>query len=129
MKMVLAVAAGGAFGAVARYLVVTGIGRAFGPHDFPWSTLTVNIAGSVLMGVLIELMALVWSPSQEMRAFLVIGVLGAFTTFSTFSLDVVALAERGQALYLAVYVAGSVILCVGGLYAAMHVMRTVLRTF
>lgn len=127
MQMIFTVAAGGAFGAVARYLVVTGVGRWLGPHDFPWGTLAVNVVGSVLMGVLIELMALVWSPSQEMRAFLVIGVLGAFTTFSTFSLDVVSLAERGQALYLAVYVAGSVILCVGGLYAAMSVMRTVLR--
>ena len=127
MKMILAVAAGGAFGAVARYLVMSGIGRWLGPHDFPWGTLTVNIAGSVLMGVLIELMALVWSPSQEMRAVLVIGVLGAFTTFSTFSLDVVVLYERGQTLFVAAYVAGSVVLCVGGLFSAMHLMRAVLR--
>ena len=127
MQMILAVAAGGAFGAVARYLVMTGIGRLLGPHDFPWGTLTVNIAGSVLMGVLIEMLALVWSPSQEVRAFLVVGVLGAFTTFSTFSLDVVVLVERGQNLFVSAYVAGSVVLCVGGLFAAMHVMRTVLR--
>lgn len=127
MQMILAVAVGGAFGAVARYLVVTGVGRMLGPHDFPWGTLTVNVVGSVLMGVLIELMALVWSPSQELRAFLVIGVLGAFTTFSTFSLDVAVLVERGQNLFVAAYVAGSVALCVGGLFAAMHVMRAVLR--
>jgi CrcB protein len=127
MQMILAVAAGGAFGAVARYLVVTGVGRLLGPHDFPWGTLTVNVVGSVLMGVLIELMALVWSPSQELRAFLVIGILGAFTTFSTFSLDVAVLVERGHNLFVAAYVAGSVALCVGGLFAAMHVMRAVLR--
>lgn len=127
MQMILAVAAGGAFGAVARYLVATGIGRLLGPHDFPWGTLTVNVVGSVLMGVLIELLALVWSPSQELRALLVVGVLGAFTTFSTFSLDVAVLMQRGQTLFVAAYVAGSVLLCVGGLFAAMHVMRTVLR--
>ena len=125
--MILAVAAGGAAGAVGRYLVMSGIGRLLGPHDFPWGTLTVNIVGSVLMGVLIELLALVWSPSQELRAFLVVGVLGAFTTFSTFSLDVVALAERGQTLFVATYVTGSVVLCVGGLFGAMHVMRMILR--
>jgi len=127
MKMILAVAAGGAFGAVGRYLVMSGVGRMLGPHDFPWGTLTVNIVGSVLMGVLIEVLALIWSPSQEMRAFLVVGVLGAFTTFSTFSLDVVVLVERGQNLFVAAYVAGSVLLCVGGLFAGLHVMRMLLR--
>ncbi len=127
MKMIFAVAAGGAFGAVARYLVMTGVGRLLGPHDFPWGTLTVNVVGSILMGVLIELLALVWSPSQELRALLVVGVLGAFTTFSTFSLDVVALFERGQTLFVAAYVAGSVVLCVGGLLAGLHVMRLLLR--
>jgi len=127
MKMILAVAAGGALGAVGRYLVMSGVGRMLGPHDFPWGTLTVNIVGSVLMGVLIEVLALVWSPSQELRAFLVVGVLGAFTTFSTFSLDVVVLVERGQNLFVAAYVAGSVLLCVGGLFAGLHVMRMLLR--
>ena len=127
MKMILAVAAGGAFGAVGRYLVMSGVGRMLGPHDFPWGTLTVNIVGSVLMGVLIELLALVWSPSQELRAFMVVGVLGAFTTFSTFSLDVVVLVERGQNLFVAAYVAGSVLLCVGGLFAGLQIMRMFLR--
>ena len=127
MKMILAVAAGGAFGAVGRYLVMSGVGRMLGPHDFPWGTLTVNVVGSVLMGVLIELLALVWSPSQELRAFLVVGVLGAFTTFSTFSLDVVVLVERGQNLFVAAYVAGSVLLCVGGLFAGLQIMRMLLR--
>ena len=127
MKMILAVAADGAFGAVGRYLVMSGVGRMLGPHDFPWGTLTVNVVGSVLMGVLIELLALVWSPSQELRAFLVVGVLGAFTTFSTFSLDVVVLVERGQNLFVAAYVAGSVLLCVGGLFAGLQIMRMLLR--
>ena len=127
MNMVIAVAAGGAVGAVARHLVMSGIGRVFGHHAFPWGTLTVNVAGSLLMGLLVEVMALVWSPSQELRALLTVGVLGAFTTFSTFSLDIVVLMQRGQGLLAALYVAASVFLCVGGLYAGLHLSRAVLR--
>ena len=79
-------AAGGALGASARYLLGRASGRLFG-FGFPWGTLTVNVLGCFLMGVLIEAMALRWPVHNELRAFLTVGVLGGFTTFSAFSAD------------------------------------------
>jgi len=123
-SMIVAVAAGGAIGAVGRYLVMSGVGRWIG-HGFPWGTLVVNVMGSLAMGILVEVMAMTWSPSPEVRALLIVGVLGAFTTFSTFSLDVVLLLERGAVLPAALYVAASVVVCIVGLYVGMHGMRAV----
>ena len=95
MKIILAIAAGGALGAVARHFVNNQITHWLG-DGFPWGILVANVAGSFAIGVLAESMALAWSPSQELRAFMIVGGLGAFTTFSTFSLQVVLLYERGQ---------------------------------
>lgn len=125
MKLVLAIALGGAIGAVGRHYVSVAMTVLVG-HGFPWGTLVVNIVGSFLMGVLIETMALTWSPSAEMRALLTVGVLGAFTTFSTFSLDVATLYERGTPLALAVYVAASVAISILALFAGLRLMRLVL---
>ena len=93
---------------------------------FPYWTMAVNIVGSFLLGALVEIMALVWSPSEEMRVFLVVGVLGAFTTFSNFSFDTVALIQRNELGLAALYVAGSVILSVVGFFAGLTVLRQVL---
>ena len=125
MTAVLAVAAGGALGAVARYLVFVQMGQWFGV-GFPWGTITVNILGSFLMGAFIEASALVWSPSPELRAFVVVGVLGAFTTFSTFSMDVVALAQRGAYAPAAAYIAGSVVLSIAALFVGLRLFRALL---
>lgn len=125
MKLVLAIALGGAIGAVGRHYVSVATTLLVG-HGFPWGTLVVNIVGSFAMGALIETMALVWSPSLEMRALLTVGVLGAFTTFSTFSLDVATIYERGTPLVLAVYVAASVALSILALFAGLRLMRLVL---
>jgi CrcB protein len=122
MKLLLAIAAGGAFGAVGRYLVMSQVGHWLGT-GFPWGTLTVNVVGSVAMGVIVELGALVWSPSPEMRAFLVVGTLGAFTTFSTFSLDAVVLIERNAFVPMALYITLSVFLCLVGLFFGMTLTR------
>ena len=78
MKVLLAVAAGGAIGAVGRYLLVTQVGHWFGTA-FPLGTIVVNVLGSFILGALVEIMALAWSPSLELRALLTVGVLGAFT--------------------------------------------------
>jgi CrcB protein len=125
MNMFLSVAAGGAIGACARYGVAQVMLRLLGP-GYPYGTLFVNVFGSLLMGVLIETIALRWSPSPEMRVLLVTGFLGAFTTFSAFSLDVALLVQKGATLSALGYVLLSVILSIGGLFAGMHIMRMVL---
>ncbi len=122
---ILAVAAGGAVGAVARYLVATGATHLFG-LGFPYGTLIVNVVGSFVLGCLAEAMALVWTPSRELRAFLVVGMLGAFTTFSTFSLDSVALFERREYVSAGLYVVISVVVSIAALVAGMRLMRVVL---
>lgn len=124
MKMVLYVAIGGALGSVARYLTGVGLGRWLGA-GFPWATLTVNIVGSLVMGILVGLMAQRWVPSGEMRAFLTIGILGGFTTFSTFSLDAAGLLQRGEMGMAAAYVLSSVIMGIGGLFAGLYLVRMV----
>ncbi len=125
MKMLLSVAAGGAIGASGRYLVSVLVSRVAG-YGFPYATIIENILGCLLLGALVEFMALNWSPSQEMRAFLVIGVLGSFTTFSAFSLDAVSLFERGQLGLAGAYVAGSVVLSLAGFVVGMMTLRVVL---
>lgn len=125
MNMFLSVAIGGALGACARYGVAQAMLRTFGP-GYPYGTLFVNIVGSFLMGMLIETIALRWSPSPELRVLLVTGFLGGFTTFSAFSLDVALLVEKGETLSAAAYVLMSVVLSIGGLFAGLHIMRAVL---
>lgn len=125
MNLVLAIAAGGALGAVGRHLVGAAALRLFGA-GFPVGTVTVNIVGSFLMGALVALMALKLSPSPELRAFLTVGLLGGFTTFSAFSLDAVLLYERGAFAAAAAYVAVSVVCSIGGLVAGLQIVRQVL---
>jgi len=124
MKEFLAVAAGGAFGAVCRYLVYVLAGQILGA-GFPFGTLIVNIVGSFIMGVLVEGAALAWTMGPQLRLFLVVGTLGAFTTFSTFSLDVAVLYERGRLGLVAGYILISMICSIGALFAALYVMRRI----
>lgn len=121
----LAVACGGALGAVGRFAIMRLMTQLAGT-GFPYATLAVNVIGSFAMGVLVEVFALKVNPSAEVRAFLVIGVLGAFTTFSTFSLDAVALFERGATLAAGAYVALSVTLSIAGLLIGLSLSRSVL---
>ncbi|NQU70715.1 MAG: fluoride efflux transporter CrcB [Rhodospirillales bacterium] len=129
MTTLFSVALGGAVGAASRHLVggwlggwLTGL---FG-GSLPLGNVAVNLIGSFLLGVLIEFSALSWSPSPDMRSFLVIGLLGGFTTFSAFSLEVVVLFERGRLDLAALYAIGSVVLAIGGLFIGMKLMRAVL---
>jgi fluoride exporter len=125
MKMILSIALGGALGAVGRYLVMSGVGRWL--SDFaPIATLSVNVLGSFVLGALIEVLALTWSPGREMQAFLVVGVLGSFTTFSTFSMDVIFLLERGDMAGAATYAVLSVVTSVVALFFGMYLLRQVL---
>ncbi len=121
MTPLLQVALGGALGASARYMTGIAAARLLG-KGFPWGTLTVNIVGSFLMGVLV--VALLHLSANRYAPLLMTGVLGGFTTFSAFSLDAITLYERGQGGLAAVYVAGSVILSLAALLAGLTLARS-----
>lgn len=123
--LLLAVAAGGAAGSVARFTVTSLLGRLLGT-GFPWGTVAVNIAGSLIMGVLTGLAAQRWSLGLEARALIFTGLLGGFTTFSTFSLDIVTLIERGTWVTAALYGTTSVVLGVLGLILGLSLARWIL---
>jgi CrcB protein len=123
-NLLLSVAIGGALGSLARYLAMIGIGAWLGA-SFPWGTLTVNVIGSAIMGLIIEGSALRWNIGEEWRAFLTVGILGGFTTFSTFSLDVAVLIERHELLNAALYIVASVLVSVGALFGVMYLLRQV----
>jgi len=121
---VLAVALGGALGAVARYLAsgwIQDASRSF----FPWGTLWVNVAGSLLLGF-----ALVWlQASAEVRALVTIGFLGSFTTFSTFSYETMAMLRDGEWWRAGGYTAGSLALGLVAVAAGAAIASGVLRTW
>ncbi|KAA0681095.1 fluoride efflux transporter CrcB [Roseomonas genomospecies 6] len=119
----VAVALGGAVGSAARYLLMTVVGHWFGTQ-FPYGTLVVNAVGCFTMGVLAELAALVWSPSPELRALVMVGVLGGFTTFSSFTLDVGVLVARNALPAAAGYILASMVLTIAGFFAGLAVVRS-----
>ena len=125
MQGIVAVAAGGMIGAVCRYLVMIAATKMFG-HGFPFGTLIVNVVGSFAMGVLVEAMALGWTVSNEVRLMLAVGLLGSFTTFSTFSLDFYALYERQAYIPLFAYASGSFGISVFALILGLTVTRHLL---
>jgi len=114
---------GGGIGAALRHLVNLGAARLFGVA-FPWGTLAVNIAGSLIMGLLAAWFATRYAgPDHHLRLFLATGILGGFTTFSAFSLDTVVLWERGAHAAAAGYVGASVVLSIGALVAGLALGR------
>ncbi len=124
MRLLMLAAAGGAIGSGARYLVNVACARAFG-SSFPWSTLTVNIAGCLAMGLVTELVMRRFDGSAEARVFLATGILGGFTTFSAFALDFAAL-MRGEAAGAAlVYMLASVMLSILAVYAGLAIGKAV----
>ena len=126
MKTVMAIALGGALGAVARHFISHWSVVALG-NGFPWGTLTVNVVGCFALGVVVEVMALVWSPAADWRAFLTVGLLGAFTTFSAFALDISILHERGEMLQAILYITVSVAGSIAAIFAGMSLTRAVLQ--
>jgi CrcB protein len=124
MKSYLLVFLGAGIGGSLRHAVNLACARAFGT-GLPWGTLTVNVVGSLIMGVLAAWLAFKagegWS--QPLRLFLATGILGGFTTFSAFSLDAVLLWERGEAGTALAYVAVSVLLSIGGLITGLALVR------
>lgn len=123
MQSFLLVGLGGALGAMSRYGIALLVGR-WWPGGFPLATLLVNVVGSVLMGVLVGSLARLLPPHQEeLRLFLAVGVLGGFTTFSSFSLDTIVLIQRGAWIEAGAYVFLSVVVCLIGLYLGLLVTR------
>lgn len=124
MSATLLVFLGAGVGGALRHGVNVACARAFGT-GFPWSTLTVNVVGSFAMGLLAGWLALKagegWT--QNARLFLATGVLGGFTTFSAFSLDVALLWERAEIAAALAYTAGSVVLSVGALALGLLLVR------
>ena len=122
----LHVALGGAIGSVLRYQAGRWMTYWLGPQAvsmFPWATLAVNALGSMLMGVFAGWLARHGPGGDEMRLLLGVGVLGGFTTFSAFSLELVLLMQRGQFGYAALYLILSLALGVSGLIFGLAVMR------
>ena len=124
MRLLMLATVGGGLGAGARYLVQAGMMRVLGA-GFPWWTFAINIVGSFLMGVVATHVAARFGGSPEVRTFLATGILGGFTTFSAFSLDVANLVEKNQFAAAAFYVAGSVGLSILALYAGFALAKAV----
>ncbi|MEW6511358.1 MAG: fluoride efflux transporter CrcB [Bacteroidota bacterium] len=125
MQQILLIAAGGSLGAVARYGVSTFVYHAT-RGTFPWGTLVVNVTGSFIIGVLIELFDTAVIPSGW-RSFITIGFLGAYTTFSTFTLETVNLIRDGELQLAAVNVLASnlvgLLFVVLGIYSSRFLLR------
>ena len=117
IRNLLLVALGGALGSVGRYLVsrwMTG--------TFPWGTLTVNLLGSLLIGLLTGLVAK-GSLSPEMKLLLVTGFCGGFTTFSTFANESFSMTKAGDVLMMALYIGGSVAIGILAVYVGLQIAR------
>lgn len=115
MKQILAIAVGGSLGALLRYGVANGVHAVLG-RGFPYGTLVVNVSGCLAMGVLYVLLVERLAVSPEWRAALLIGVLGAFTTFSSFSMETFALFEEGERMKALMNVVLSVSLCLAAVW-------------
>ena len=117
---------GAGVGGGLRHLVNTLVTRLAGT-GFPWGIMVINVTGSLVMGLAAGWLAFKSSAgwSQNARLFGMTGILGGYTTFSAFSLDVALLWERGQVLAAALYIAGSVALSILGLFAGLAIVRAV----
>jgi CrcB protein len=123
MNAFLLVGIGGALGSIARYGSGVLVGRIW-PMNFPLATMLVNISGSLIMGLFIGFLARTTPAWQaDARLFFAVGVLGGFTTLSSFSLDTLTLIERGEIGQATIYVLGSIVVSVLALFVGLLIMR------
>lgn len=118
----LIVFVGGGLGATLRHFINVLCARCMAP-GFPWGTFIINITGSTVMGLIAGYLAFKGEASQPWRLFLMTGILGGYTTFSAYSLDAALLYERGELWLAALYVTGSVVLSIAGLFAGLALIR------
>ena len=118
----LLVFVGGGLGAALRHLINLTCARLMGT-GFPWGTFIINITGSTVMGLIAGYLAFKGEASQPWRLFLMTGILGGYTTFSAYSLDAALLYERGELMLAALYVIGSVVLSIAGLFGGLALVR------
>jgi fluoride exporter len=119
----LIVFAGAGIGGALRHGVNIAVAKIWG-IDFPFGTLSINVFGSLAMGLVVGYFAYIGAAPQQLRLFLTTGMVGGFTTFSAFSLETVMLYERGQWAAAAAYVISSTALSVGALFAGLVLVRS-----
>ena len=122
MKQLFAIAAGGALGSVLRYGLSTWV-HSFAGRGFPYGTLVVNVLGCLAMGFLFVLLVERMGENSVLRAGLLIGVLGGFTTFSAFSIETFSLIEQGALVKATGNMAASLVLCIGATWLGVLLAR------
>ena len=122
MITIIAIALGGALGAVLRYILGNQISIIFGTN-FPFSILIINVIGSFFMGMAIESFSLFSVSNEPLQKFLTVGVLGAFTTFSTFSLDALDLIMKNRISDAFLYISASVLLAIAFLFLGIQFIK------
>ena len=122
-KLAMIIGMGGAVGSILRYLVSVIVGGSY--ETFPWHTFIVNTVGCFLMGVLTEYMALYWSISYALKAFLTVGFLGGFTTYSSFALDFGSLYSKGQLTAAIVYLVATNVSVIAAFFSGIFLIRNI----
>ena len=126
-SVLAAISVGGAAGAVARFAIANAWPAA--PNGFPWATFVINVTGCLLIGVLMVAIAEVWPRHRLLRPFLGTGVLGGYTTFSTYTGDIQQLVAAGAARTGLLYLAGTLVAALAAVAAALTVTRRLTRRY
>ena len=126
MKNLIFIFLGGGLGSMARYGTTHFVNRFTSTVTFPWHTLTVNLIGAFLIGILMEYFALRSALAEPARYLLIVGFLGGFTTFSAFSLETSLLIQKGDFLTCATYIAASVLGTIAGVFVGSALIKSII---